>query len=503
MSLSKIRSAFIAGTFLLLCLPYASAQDKLTYKVKYVAADFGRIHVTLTPSKPIPSPLTLVIPRAIPSGYAQQFYDRYVENVKAISSTKTSLKIDRQDGPRWQVGAGQLDVGSIEYQVDLRRLEREIADASDTSKARAGYVGLLGYSVLGYFEGYDNVPIRLELVVPDGWPVFTTLAPKAPAVTSRVTAEAKNFYELADSQIAIGPKLLVQRLEAPLPLFIVVYSETETDVSRHGETVADAFRKVLAYFGDAPFDHYTAFIEILKPLTEQHQYGFSMEHINSSTYFLGLERAITPRSTAEQIEMDRYNFAHHVSHSWIPKRVYGIGYLPFTWELAPQIDTIWFNEGFARFITIEALSESMPEKEAQAFRTRRFEALRKTLDQMPEFIRSMPLQELSRIASSMYSADFRTGRTLFCKGGLMAAEMDQKIRELTKGKKRLRDSLRTLVKWGQQSQRAFRVEELPRLLATPVGVDEREIAEILNRWLTGKEAGLIKRTSTNGSINPN
>ena len=40
---------------------------------------------------------------------------------------------------------------------------------------------------------------------------------------------------------------------------------------------------------------------------------------------------------------------------------------------------------------------------------------------------------------------------------LMAVEMDQKIREHTHGKKRLRDSLRAMVKWGEQSHGHFRL----------------------------------------------
>jgi hypothetical protein len=39
---------------------------------------------------------------------------------------------------------------------------------------------------------------------------------------------------------------------------------------------------------------------------------------------------------------------------------------------------------------------------------------------MPEFIRNMPLLKLSRVGSLMYIEDFRTGRTLFSKGALMA-----------------------------------------------------------------------------------
>jgi hypothetical protein len=41
----------------------------------------------------------------------------------------------------------------------------------------------------------------------------------------------------------------------------------------------------------------------------------------------------------------------------------------------------------------------------------------------------MPLLELSKAGSLMYSEDFRTGRTLFSKGALMAEEIDVLIRQ--------------------------------------------------------------------------
>ena len=456
-----------------------TAQQTLTYKVQYSTEHPDRIHVQIAPSSPITSPVTMVIPRAIPSGYAQQFYDRYVDQVKATTSSETAVK--KQDGPRWRIE--QPGLTRIEYDVDVARLEQEILDASDTSKVRPGYVGLLGYSGLAYLEGFEGHPVRLEVDGPQGWPVFTTLAPKVPSDTTRTFATARNFYELADSQIAMGPKLELRRLRTDLQLFLAIYSEVPTDVKKHGEIFADAFMKVLAYFSIGPFDHYTGYIEILKPVSDRHSYGFSMEHLTSSTYFLGVTRAIDTNTSQQQLDLDRFNFAHHVTHSWIPKHVYGTGYMPFTWELAPQIDTIWFNEGFARYVAIEALADSMLPAEAKKFRQDRLDSYRKLIDSMPRFIRSMSLLELSRIASSMYSDDFRTGQTLFSKGALMAAAMDELIRKQTHSRKRLRDSLRALASWGEHSGRAFRIAELPGLIARPVGVNEQSIRTIMNQWL--------------------
>ncbi len=88
--------------------------------------------------------------------------------------------------------------------------------------------------------------------------------------------------------------------------------------------------QVIAYFGGAPFPHYTILIELLRPVSPEHRSGFSMEHLDSSTYYLGMDRGITSKSTAEQRDRERFNFAHHIAHAWVPKRAYGEGYFPFT-----------------------------------------------------------------------------------------------------------------------------------------------------------------------------
>ncbi len=131
----------------------------------------------------------------------------------------------------------------------------------------------------------------------------------------------------------------------------------------------DALDKVVAYFGSAPFSHYSVVLEYLKPLPPPHVYNFSMEHLDSGTFFMDVDHAITAASSAIEKESARFNYAHHIAHSWIPKRCYGAGYIPFNWEMTPVIDTIWFNEGFGRYVAIAALADALPKDEAARYRT--------------------------------------------------------------------------------------------------------------------------------------
>jgi predicted metalloprotease with PDZ domain len=209
-----------------------------------------------------------------------------------------------------------------------------------------------------------------------------------------------------------------------------------------------------------------------------------MEHMQSATFGALASAAPTAKSTDRERAAFRYNVAHHVAHAWIPKRCAGEGYFPFRWELAPLIDTIWLSEGFGQYAAADALSDVLPNNaEGKPYR----EALvdlrfRNTLKEMPDFLKRMPLVALSRTASTFYSEDFRTGRTVFSRGGLMAYEMDERLRSSPGGGARLRDALRALVAWSAREKRAFSIDELPAIFKAATGVETRDI---MDRWLVG------------------
>jgi predicted metalloprotease with PDZ domain len=205
-----------------------------------------------------------------------------------------------------------------------------------------------------------------------------------------------------------------------------------------------------------------------------------MEHLESGTFYFDTKQAMSSQSDSHFRETRRFNYAHHMAHSWIPKHAYGVGYLPFEWEMAPIIDTIWFNEGFVRYAAIEALAEAMPAEESQKYRRDQLERLRGIVDGAPPFLRRMSLGDLSRAGSFLFADDFRVGRNLFSRGALMAAEMDDFIRAQTQGKKSLRDALRYLLDWSERNHRAFRTEELPGIFREATSVETKSILE---RWM--------------------
>ncbi len=464
----------IAATWIALA---QAPSPEVSYRFTYAQPGDAAVSIEIAWTNPLAQPRALVMPRAIPMGYGEQRYDAFVKDVRAFTADGRSLAPDREEGPRWRLAAGTT---RITYRVDLRQLEQRITAASDQSRVRDGYLGALGYSVFAYVDGDETKPARLRVEGPAGWPVFATLAPTWPVSAVPVEARAPDFYSLADGQIVMGARAVVRRLgDTPVPLYLVSYSEGVVDLDRVGRLAAAAFARVLDYFGTVPFMHYTVHQELLTPVSPQHEYGMSMEHLGSSTYYLAASSGLTSASTADDDQRVLYNFAHHMSHAWVPKRVYGEGYFPFQWELAPVLDSIWFAEGFGQYAAIMALAPRMPDQAAyrEGMLNRRF---RPNLASAPAFLKDLSLVELSRVASTRYAEDFRTGRLVFSRGGLMAAAIDDRIQSATNGTKSLRDALRFMVAWSAREHRAFRNDELATLIEQATGVDA---ASVIAEWL--------------------
>lgn len=297
------------------------AQTPVQYHLAYRAADSRVVQVSIELSSPRPAPITLVMPRNYPGGYGLVLYDSFVESVRAFSDQGKPLTVKRMpDGPRWSLGAAGQEIVRVEYSVDLVSMEKTIRDAVDTSKVRPRYVGLLGYSVFAYIDGLQDAKIGLQVDGPPDWPVFSTIAPVVPAALHSMSVSSPNYYTLADSEVLMGPDLQLRRFDGAITLVMAVYAEGAEDLALESDIARTALNRVQQYFGDAPFPTYTVQREVLSPLP-QHEYDFAQEHLNSGTFVSSTDEATTMRTTPRKQESELIHYAHHMAHSWIPKRL--------------------------------------------------------------------------------------------------------------------------------------------------------------------------------------
>ena len=137
-----------------------------------------------------------------------------------------------------------------------------------------------------------------------------------------------------------------EHTKTELSCYVIVYTEDfdNLDIDMVVNLSVQAMKNLLLYYNSTPFLRYTIGVEMLKPLDEQYSYSFSMEHLNSCTISIEYGSGVNRNSTATRIRTFQYNIAHHIQHAWLPKRLFSNFYYPFTFELTPVIDTIWFNE---------------------------------------------------------------------------------------------------------------------------------------------------------------
>jgi len=475
---ASLRSVMAGAGILVSLANVARAQSAapVRYDLTLPGGDDGTVSVVITLPSPVTQAVDFAMPRSIPMGYGTQPYDRFVTDLSAHDARGTALAITDIDGPRWRIAASMdHPLRTIRYRVDVRRMEAAILNAGDASRIRPGYVGLLGYSVFGFLDAFIDTPIALEVRAPERWPIFTTLGPAPARGTSSATA--RNFYALADAQLFAGPDLVLRQITGGVPFTLALYAERPgPDADSLATLASQALRETIAYFGSSTLAHYTSSFEVLQPLSNQHEYRFSMEHLESATYRFAVGQLDLSAAARDRVY---YNLLHHTVHSWLPKQCAPAGYYPFTWDHAAPIDGIWFSEGWAQYIAADIFggSGSDARRRRQERVALRFDAA--AADSLPP-MRGRSTTALSRTASHQYSDDFRISAAVFSRGAKMASAIDDRIRTRTGERQSIRDVARALLSWCATSTTPVSDTVIATIVRQTTGVDVRDL---IDRWL--------------------
>ena len=436
------RILFLGCMLIFLSSELGLAQGQVSYTLFHEPPS-AQIHITVAFDDIPANEIQFVIPRSAPGTYDLINYMAYVD---VVYGHNTGVMLEARVGEgSYFIFDSEEPINQITYEVDLDKMERELLGGFSSSKVRTNYLGILGYSIFGFVEGLERLPISLNMYTGDNWPIFSTLKPSLERNLGFATYTTEDFAHLADGQYLLGVNVNIHEIEdAPIPFFVAAYSETEFDIKEIGRRGLEALRGLSDFFGYIPMPHYTMVYEYLIPLSNRHNYGFSMEHLNSMTATADTSSAITGYDPDVNIG----SIVHHIGHSWIPLRSYGEGYRPFTWQVAPIIETIWLNEGF---IWYAAYYYVLERKGILSF-------FHQILDEAPDYIRQKSLRELSVLGSTQYSLDFRIGKNLFARGALFAHALDLEILERTNGEKSIREALLGLLEWSKTNQRPLWIQ---------------------------------------------
>jgi predicted metalloprotease with PDZ domain len=452
-------------------LPVSTASAQVHYTLSYLDTMTGRLHITVEPAKPLTTPVAFVMPRSVPGNYAVTKYDLFVRDLLAEGPDgKTRPLTKDEDGaPRWYLSDSGTTVTRLTYEVDLKKMDDQLHAASDKSIVRPGFAGILNYSIFGWIEGLDRQPVTCNVRTIPTWPVFATLAPSGSPAKGSLECATPDYYTLADAQTFLGPGFRVKEYKALVPLFVADYSEAkESDLDQYAWMETRSMEVLKDYFGELPFPHYSALFRETVRRPDDDPGNFAMEHLQSSTFFGDTNRTPLNGMTEAQRWKRIASYLHHMAHAFIPLRCYGDAYRPYVLEIPPVINNIWFNEGFMWYIVADTLK-------AKGL----FDFFRNNVYQASPEIRHLTLTQLSQIASTQYADDFRLGAAVFSRGALMAADINDFVKEQTGGKSSMRTIYRYLYEWSRQNHRPFTLQEFPGLLKSATGVD---VTAIYEKW---------------------
>lgn len=459
------------GMFFLVFLTSARSPAQVHYLLSFNDSASAQLQISIEVPRALATPVEFIMPRSVPGEYAVTKYDLFVQSPRAVSPEGKTRPMTRNDlgAPRWFLADSGFLVKRIVYTVDMKKMDEGIHDASDKSLLRTGFAGLLNYSVFGWIEGCDRLPVSCSIRTFSTWPVFSTIAPTATPAKGNLEIRATDYYELADAQTFLGPRFRVKEYKALVPLFVADYSEgKQADLDNYAWMETQSLGILNDYFGELPFRQYTVLFRQVIPLPDDDPGNFGMEHLQSSTFFGDTSRIVTTKLSEAQLWKKIPGYLHHMAHAFIPLRCYGDSYRPYVLEIPPVINNIWFNEGFMWYIVADTLKDKAM---LEDFR-------RSTFGAAPA-IRQMPLSELSQIASTQYAEDFRIGTAVFSRGALMAAEINDYVKAQTGGKYSMRTIYRYLYEWSRKNSRAFTLREFPDLMKSATGVD---VSAIYDKW---------------------
>ena len=200
----------------------ATDQPKLTYRLTYSLKTPDLVHISIhlraTDKRAPHTDHSPLCPRRIRAAPVRSFrlQRQSLLRIRAACIHKRRCLVDRDElAPRWIVGkslASSTEITRIEYDIDVAKMERDIFSAADTSKIREGYVGLLGYSIFAFIEGREDLTrYNSKSKRPKSGLCSPRSRRKLRSARTAITAQAANYYALADSQITLGPKLQVLR----------------------------------------------------------------------------------------------------------------------------------------------------------------------------------------------------------------------------------------------------------------------------------------------------
>lgn len=368
--------------------------------------------------------LVFALPRIVPGIYGAMDHGRLAGVVEAFDGDGHPLPVQRIDVDRWKLPSPQ-GLERITYSVDDGWEEFDIRFSmgnyrSSEGTVKPGAVVLNHNTVIGYFEGYEQLPYTVELKKSAALYAATSL-PRSQETDEAITFQANSYRHLVDNPMLVAaPDTAHIRLK-DINVLVACHSTTGQaiahDVAKHIRPLLADQRAYLG--GTLPVKDYTFLIYHHPSDREGNSMGDGLEHAASTLILLCMP--LDPEAIAQSV----YGIAsHEFFHTILPLSVHSEEIEHYDFNAPRMSRHLWLYEGMTEYFAIH-----MPVKQGRQSLDEFLAVLREKVRMMRKLSDEVPLTTLSQQAMERQDQyyNFYLKGTLFCMG------LDIALRERSQG----------------------------------------------------------------------
>ncbi|MBI1939441.1 MAG: PDZ domain-containing protein [Ignavibacteriales bacterium] len=460
----QIKFAVLIVVVLFSALSVISAQHKFYVNMNDRADDLFK--VTLIPEKLTEQNKIYQFAATAPGAYQIMDIGRFVRSFKSYDKDDNELAAKQISTNQWEL-SDPAKTKKIIYTIAETfdtKVDKNPVYAMCGSSLENDHALINGQTVFGYFHGMQKYPVKIKLEYPDEWTVGTAL-----------TQDANGYYNAPDYDYVVDSPILAGSLTKAS----AKVNQTTVDIFTYSKTGLIKSDNILMTMEDmlSSAGQFTKKLPVDRYVFLYHFENFSAgawEH-NYSSIYVYKEDTLSERYASEI----RSTAAHEFFHVITPLQIHSGLVENFNYEKPVMSQHLWFYEGVTEWASdIMQLHDYLISLEDYLRETKQ------KLNINDNFDKKLSLAELGVRCVELQDQYFN----IYNKGAVVAALLDIKLLELSKGTRGLRELILELAKkYGPH--KAFDEE---KFFDEIVSMTYPEIRGFINNYIAGTEPLPVK-----------
>lgn len=401
---------------------YTQSQTAARFDLRKATSDH-RLQVEVEPPQITSQTVRYYMPKIVPGTYTINNFGRFVHDMKAYDVTGGELNVTRIDTNSWEISdANRLK--RITYWVEdtyHSASKPVVFEPTGTCIDSARVFMLNNFTLVGYFEGFKDIPYTISITKPEGFYGATSM-PLESTTGSTDIYNPKNYFELHDNPIMYTipdtASVMVNNTQILLSLYSPNKKVNASYLIEHTKELFEAQGEYLG--GDLPAKKYSILIYLFEGSSLSGSAG-ALEHFSSTTFTY-------PEVSGEEfLQPFRDVVAHEFFHIITPLGIHSeeIGNFDF---INPVMSRhLWLYEGSTEYYAVHSQVKHGVISPGEFFRKIQQKLYISTL----YLNDTLPFTELSIGALDKYKPQYFN---VYQKGALINLCLDLYLLKLSEGK---------------------------------------------------------------------